>query len=118
MAEDVNRLLTTAERRVKNLSEDIANLARLRDEIQQMVDAGAPNFSQADVDDIDTQIDNVVQSVQTAAQGLPTPWRVGVNYAVDDIVMHKGQKYRVAQEHTSQADWVPGEGTDAIYEPL
>lgn len=41
------------------------------------------------------------------------PWRVGVSYAVNDLITYgtngvgDPQLYRVVQAHTSQADWTP-----------
>ena len=50
------------------------------------------------------------------------PWQAGVAYAVGDIVScgtngaGDPQLYRVVQAHTSQANWLPGQGTDSLYD--
>ena len=51
------------------------------------------------------------------------PWKVGKSYAVDNFLTYgvngvgDPQLYKVAQEHTSQADWTPDK-TPALYTPL
>ena len=51
------------------------------------------------------------------------PWRVGVAYAVGDLITYgvngvgDPQLYRVAQMHTSQADWTP-DAVPALYTPI
>lgn len=43
-------------------------------------------------------------------------YEVGRDYAAGDVFRHDGELYRVAQAHTSQAQWVPGEaGTESLY---
>ena len=32
-----------------------------------------------------------------------------------DLLTYEGEVYRVAQDHTSQAQWVPGSGTESLY---
>lgn len=53
-----------------------------------------------------------------AAPGLAFAWPAwsgaGVKYTKDQIVSYSGQLYRVAQDHTSQADWLPT-ATAALY---
>ena len=50
-------------------------------------------------------------------------WKEGVNYTVGTILQHgtnnvgDPQLYRIAQAHTSQADWIP-EATPALYTPI
>lgn len=57
----------------------------------------------------------------TDAQLLEVPllfeeYEVGRDYAAGDVFRHDGELYRVAQAHTSQAQWVPGEaGTESLY---
>lgn len=49
-------------------------------------------------------------------------WQVGRAYKVGDIFSYgmngvgDPQLYKVVQAHTSQADWIPGQGTDSIYD--
>ena len=41
------------------------------------------------------------------AVALFPAWAVGVAYAKDERVQYNGKLYKVAQAHTSQADWTP-----------
>lgn len=49
-------------------------------------------------------------------------WEVGKAYAVGDIIQYgkngvgDPQLYRVVQVHTSQAEWIPGAGTESLYD--
>lgn len=49
-------------------------------------------------------------------------WEVNRAYEVGDIISYgtnstgDPQLYKVVQKHTSQADWVPGKGTDSLYD--
>lgn len=44
-------------------------------------------------------------------------WQAGEDYAAGVIVRYDGNLYRVAQAHTSQADWLP-DATAALYTPV
>lgn len=49
-------------------------------------------------------------------------WEVGKAYSVGDIISYgenslgDPQLYKVVQAHTSQEDWIPGQGTDSLYD--
>ena len=49
-------------------------------------------------------------------------WQAGVAYAAGDILAYGSnsvgdpQLYRVVQAHTSQENWLPGQGTDSLYD--
>ena len=49
-------------------------------------------------------------------------WQAGVAYQVGDVITYgvngvgDPQLYKVVQAHTSQADWIPGQGTDSLYD--
>ena len=49
-------------------------------------------------------------------------WKSGVAYKVGDIITYgengvgDPQLYKVVQAHTSQDDWIPGQGTDSLYD--
>ena len=49
-------------------------------------------------------------------------WEVGKAYSVGDIISYgesslgDPQLYKVVQAHTSQEDWIPGHGTDSLYD--
>jgi len=34
-------------------------------------------------------------------------WAAGVSYKAGEVVVYGGERYRVAQAHTSQSDWLP-----------
>lgn len=57
----------------------------------------------------------------TDAQALEIPllfreWKVGDSYTHNEIIQHDGELYRIGQDHTAQAQWVPGAtGTTALY---
>lgn len=43
-------------------------------------------------------------------------WTVGDSYTRNEIIQHDGELYRIGQDHTAQAQWVPGStGTTALY---
>lgn len=49
-------------------------------------------------------------------------WKSGVAYKVGDIISYgensvgDPQLYKIVQAHTSQDDWIPGQGTDSFYD--
>lgn len=51
-------------------------------------------------------------------------WEVNHAYAVGDIISYgvnsvgDPQLYKVVQAHTSQAEWLPGQGTDSLYDAI
>lgn len=46
-------------------------------------------------------------------------WEPGKSYEAGTVLRHDGGLYRVAQAHSSQAQWVPGEaGTESLYTPI
>lgn len=44
-------------------------------------------------------------------------WQTGVNYKANTLLQYEGLLYRVLQEHTSQADWIPDK-TPSLYKVL
>lgn len=43
-------------------------------------------------------------------------WEIGVNYKQGWVIRYNGNLYKIAQDHTSQSQWVPGEtGTESLY---
>lgn len=43
-------------------------------------------------------------------------WKAGISYKKDWIIRYNGDLYKVAQDHTSQAQWIPGSaGTESLY---
>ena len=68
----------------------------------------------------------VLTGAFSEAQALEVPmlypaWETNRAYAVGDILSYgtnrvgDPQLYKVVQAHTSQADWIPGEGTESLY---
>lgn len=61
-----------------------------------------------------------LRELATDEQALKAPtlypaWRSGVAYTAGQRVLYNVVLYKVLQSHTSQADWVPGEGTESLY---
>lgn len=62
------------------------------------------------------------QAMEVAA--VYPAWEAGRSYAEGDIVSYGAnstgdpQLYRVVQDHTSQAEWLPGQGTDSLYDAI
>lgn len=54
------------------------------------------------------------QQVIANIMDLFEPWEPGQDYLTDDILNYGNRLYRVLQDHTSQADWVPDE-THSLY---
>lgn len=59
----------------------------------------------------------------TDAQAREVPdlfdaYQVGVEYEVGDRFIYNGQLYKVVQKHTSSEQWVPGQGTESLYEDI
>ncbi|KAF9779508.1 hypothetical protein BJ322DRAFT_1024388 [Thelephora terrestris] len=45
-------------------------------------------------------------------------WEAWVAYDTGEVVEYQGQKFRIAQSHTSQSGWIPGVSTSALYQRL
>lgn len=45
-------------------------------------------------------------------------WEAGREYKVGDRFVSGGELYKVLQPHTSQESWLPGAGTESIYERI
>ena len=45
-------------------------------------------------------------------------WGAGREYKVGDRFVSGGELYKVLQPHTSQESWLPGAGTESIYERI
>lgn len=63
----------------------------------------------------------------TEEQALEIPsvfpaWEAGKAYVVGDVISYgtndvgDPQLYKVVQAHTSQENWIPGQGTDSLYD--
>lgn len=65
-------------------------------------------------------IEGLAENHLTDAEGLENvelfaQYEVGKDYAIGDRFQYNGELYKVLQAHTSQADWVPGTGTESLY---
>lgn len=65
-------------------------------------------------------IEGLAEDHLTDAEGLENvelfaQYEVGKDYAIGDRFQYNGELYKVLQAHTSQADWVPGTGTESLY---
>lgn len=69
---------------------------------------------------------NYRRHIETAVQSLPAndaltvvslhpKWAAGVEYKVGIRLNHNGKLFEVVTAHTSQADWIPGAGTESLY---
>ena len=62
------------------------------------------------------------QAIEVAA--IYPAWEAGRSYTVGEIISYgvndvgDPQLYKVVQGHTSQADWLPGHGTDSLYDAI
>lgn len=45
-------------------------------------------------------------------------WMPGAAYTAGQRFVYDGRLYRVIVPHTSQADWIPGVGTESLYERI
>ena len=46
-------------------------------------------------------------------------WQPGYDYKKDWIIEYDGNLYRIGQDHTSQAQWIPGTpGTESLYSKI
>lgn len=62
--------------------------------------------------DLTAESDDTVASISTL---LPDFVPDGHSYKVGDSFAYNDKTWRVAQAHTSQPQWVPGQGTDSLY---
>lgn len=45
-------------------------------------------------------------------------WESGIEYAIGERFTYNGELYKVAQNHTSQSDWLPDNDTESLYERI
>ena len=67
-------------------------------------------------------IENAVQSLPAndalTVVSLHPSWAEGVAYKAGIRLNHGGKLYEVVTAHTSQADWIPGVGTESLYKQV
>ena len=68
------------------------------------IEAGANAVERSDLDAL------AVKDIYPAWDSL-----IGQTVNVDFKLTHDGKLYKVIQAHTTQADWVPGVGTESLY---
>ena len=68
------------------------------------IEAGANAVERSDLDAL-------------AVKGIYPAWEslIGQTVNVDFKLTHDGKLYKVIQAHTTQADWIPGVGTESLY---
>lgn len=64
---------------------------------------------------IQTMAASLTDEQAISVSGLIPAYEVGRDYKKGDLLTYEGEVYRVAQDHTSQAQWVPGSGTESLY---
>lgn len=86
--------------------------------IAKAFSAAAPQLAQirtAATLSIQTMAASLTDEQAISVSGLIPAFEVGKDYKRGDLLTHEGEVYRVAQDHTSQAQWVPGSGTESLY---
>ena len=68
------------------------------------IEAGANAVERSDLDAL------AVKDIYPAWDSL-----IGQTVNVDFKLTHDGKLYKVIQAHTTQADWIPGNGTESLY---
>ena len=68
------------------------------------IEAGANAVERSDLDAL------AVKDIYPAWDSL-----IGQTVNVDFKLTHDGKLYKVIQAHTTQADWIPGVGTESLY---
>lgn len=86
--------------------------------ITKTLSAAAPQLAQirtAATLSIQTMAASLTDEQAISVSGLIPAYEVGRGYKKGDLLTYEGEVYRVAQDHTSQAQWVPGSGTESLY---
>ena len=60
---------------------------------------------------------NIDADTASAHKDMFEQWSLGIAYKVGQIRNYNDVLYRVVQDHTSQADWLPA-STPSLYEPI
>lgn len=86
--------------------------------IAKTFSAAAPQLAQirtAATLSIQTMAASLTDEQAISVSGLIPAFEVGKDYKHGDLLTYEGEVYRVAQDHTSQAQWAPGSGTESLY---
>ena len=86
--------------------------------IAKTFSAAAPQLAQirtAATLSIQTMAAILTDEQAISVSSLIPAFEVGKDYKHGDLLTYDGEVYRVAQDHTSQAQWVPGSGTESLY---
>lgn len=83
-----------------------------QDELQNLVtNPSSVLFSAAKISALSFTDEQALQ-----VSDLYPAYAVGVNYKKDERFTYNGRLFKVAQDHTSQEQWIPGEsGTESLY---
>lgn len=86
--------------------------------IAKVFSAAAPQLAQirtAATLSIQAMAASLTDEQAISVSGLIPAFEVGKDYKHSDLLTYEDEVYRVAQNHTSQAQWVPGSGTESLY---
>ena len=65
---------------------------------------------------VPTIAETITDERALSVSGFFPEYAIGVDYKQNDVFRYGGKLFRVAQSHTSQEQWVPGEtGTESLY---
>ena len=64
---------------------------------------------------IETAVQSLTANDALTVVSLHPSWAPGVAYKAGIRLNHNGKLYEVVTAHTSQADWIPGAGTESLY---
>lgn len=65
---------------------------------------------------VDIGSKDISDEMALAIPALFPSWEPDTSYIFEQILEYNGELYRVAQNHTSQAQWIPGQtGTESLY---
>ena len=64
----------------------------------------------------ETVLDNASDEDAYTMRYLYPSWEVGIEYKKDNRIMYEDKFFKVLQDHTSQADWLPTEATSLYVE--
>lgn len=67
---------------------------------------------------IETAVQSLSANDALTVVSLHPSWMVGVDYPAGLRLKHNGKLYEVVTAHTSQADWIPGAGTESLYKQV
>lgn len=83
----------------------------LKDRIQAM-----PQMFKATAVSVQVDSASIPDAIAVDMPLMFREWASGESYISQEIIRYQGELYRIAQNHTSQDQWKPGEtGTESLY---